>query len=70
VTRRGPYLAGTEFTAADIIMLFPLSTMRAFVPRDLTPYPHIRAHLSRIAERPAYQRALIKADPGFTPPMN
>jgi glutathione S-transferase len=65
-----PYLAGREFTAADIIMLFPLSTMRAFVPRDLTPYPHIRAYLGRIAERPAYQRAMTKADPGFTPPMN
>jgi glutathione S-transferase len=65
-----PYLAGREFTAADIIMLFPLTTMRAFVPRDLTPYPHIRDYLGRIAERPAYQRAMTKADPGFTPPMN
>jgi glutathione S-transferase len=65
-----PYLAGDEFTAADIIMLFPLSTMRAFVPRDLTPYANIRAYLTRIAARPAYQRAMAKADPGFTPPMS
>ena len=31
-----PYFAGSEFTAADIIMLFPLTTMRAFVPRDIS----------------------------------
>jgi glutathione S-transferase len=64
-----PYFAGAEFTAADIIMLFPLSTMRAFVPRDLTPFPHIRAYLTRIAARPAYQRAMAKADPGYSPPL-
>jgi glutathione S-transferase len=51
-------------------MLFPLSTMRAFVPRDLTPFTQIRAYLARIAARPAYQRAMAKADPGFTPPMS
>ena len=44
-------------------MLFPLSTMRVFAPRDLTPYPNIRAYLARIAERPAYRRAMEKADP-------
>lgn len=64
-----PYFAGGEFTAADIIMLFPLSTMREFSPRDLTPFPHIRAYLARIAARPAYQRAMAKADPGYSPPM-
>jgi glutathione S-transferase len=57
------YFAGAEFTAADIIMLFPLTTMRLFAPRDLTPYPNIRAYLKRIGERPAYQRAVAKADP-------
>jgi glutathione S-transferase len=64
-----PYLVGDEFTAADIIMLFPLSTMREFSPRDMTPYPNIRAYLQRIASRPAYQRAMAKADPGYSPPM-
>jgi glutathione S-transferase len=64
-----PYLVGDEFTAADIIMLFPLSTMREFSPRDMTPYPNIRAYLQRIAARPAYRRAMAKADPGYSPPM-
>jgi glutathione S-transferase len=59
------YLAGSEFTAADIIMLFPLTTMRAFVPRDLSAYSNIRAYLRRIGARPAYQRAMEKADPGL-----
>jgi glutathione S-transferase len=66
---QAPYFAGQSFTAADIIMLFPLTTMRVFAPRDLTPYPNIRAYLARIAERPAFQRAMAKADPGFTMPM-
>ena len=64
-----PYFAGETFTLADIIMLFPLTTMRVFAPRDLTPFPNIRAYLARIAERPAYRRAAEKADPGFQAPM-
>lgn len=65
-----PYFAGAAFTAADIIMLFPLTTMRAFVPRDLAPYPNIRAYLQRIGERPAFRRAMEKADPGFKVPLD
>jgi len=65
-----PYLAGGEFTAADIMMLFPLTTMRVFQPRDLAPYPAIRAYLRRIGTRAAFQRAMAKADPGFTPLLN
>src|SRR5262249_19755995 len=41
---KADYLAGKTFSAADIIMLFPLTTMRAFAPRDLSPYPNIRAY--------------------------
>ena len=48
-------------------MLFPLTTMRVFVPRDLSPYPNIRAYLQRIGERPAYQRAMKKGDPDMKP---
>jgi glutathione S-transferase len=62
-----PYFAGDEFTAADVMMLFPLSTMRAFAQRDLSPLPHVRAYLKRIGERPAYQLAMAKGDPGMSP---
>lgn len=63
------FFAGDAFTAADIIMLFPLTTLRLFVPRDLTPYPNIRAYLQRIGARPAYQRAMKKADPNLPPQL-
>jgi glutathione S-transferase len=65
-----PYLAGDAFTAADIMTLFPLSTMRVFAPRDLKPYPNVRAYLKRIGDRPAFQRAMAKADPGFKVPLD
>lgn len=65
-----PYLAGDAFTAADILTLFPLTTMRAFAPRDITPYPNIRAYLRRLGQRPAFQRAMAKADPGFEVPLD
>jgi glutathione S-transferase len=65
-----PYLAGDDFTAADILTLFPLTTFRVFAPRDMAPYPNIRRYLARIAERPAFQRAMAKADPGFQLPID
>lgn len=61
------YLAGAEFTAADIMSVFSLTTMRMFQPFDLRPYPHILAYLQRIGARPAYRRAMEKGDPGFAP---
>jgi glutathione S-transferase len=61
------YLAGDEFTAADIMSVFSLTTMRLFQPIDLAPWPNIRAYLQRIGERPAYRRAMAKGDPDLTP---
>ena len=61
------YFAGSEFTAADIIMVFSLTTMRSFLPFDLTPYPNILSYLRRIGERSAYQKAMKKGDPGMAP---
>jgi glutathione S-transferase len=65
-----PYLAGDALTAADLMTLFPLTTMRLFSPRDLAPYPHIRAYLARIAARPAYRRAMQAAEPGLALPLS
>jgi glutathione S-transferase len=62
-----PYFAGAEFTAADIIMVFALTTLRAFVPVVLAGKPNILAYLKRIGERPAYRRAMAKGDPTMTP---
>jgi len=60
-----PWLAGEEFTAADIMMGFPLTTMRYFAPLDLSPYAGILAYLRRIAAREGYRRAMAKGDPGM-----
>jgi glutathione S-transferase len=64
------YFAGRDFTAADIMMLFPLTTMRAFVQKDFTTFPNIKAYLQRIGARPAYQRAMQKGDPGMSPKLD
>ncbi len=59
------YLAGDELTTADIMAVFSLTTMRYFLPYDLSPYPAIRAYLQRVAARAAYRRAMAKGDPGM-----
>ncbi len=59
-----PWFAGAGISAADIMMLFTLTTMRRFAPRDMARYPNIRAYLKRVGARPAYRRAMEKADPG------
>ena len=64
---KADYLAGREFTTADIMLVFTLTTMRLFLPFDLAPYPNILAYLQRIGARPGYQRAMRKGDPDFTP---
>jgi glutathione S-transferase len=64
------YLAGSEFTAADIMIVFTLTTMRIFMPLDLSPYPHIQSYLRRMGDRPAYQRAMQKGDPDLVPMLS
>jgi glutathione S-transferase len=61
------FLAGSAFTAADIMSVFSLTTMRIFMPLDLSPYPNILAYLQRIGAREAYQRAMRKGDPDLVP---
>ena len=53
-----PYLAGDQFTAADIMMAYPFTTFRRHTrPIDLSPYPAIAAYASRLEARPAFRRA-------------
>jgi glutathione S-transferase len=59
------YLAGGEFTSADIMMGFSLTTMRYFLPYDLKRCPSILRYLGRIGQRRAYRRAMEKGDPGM-----
>ena len=60
-------MLGHELTAADIMAVFSLTTMRSFFPLDLSPYPNTLAYLQRIGQREAYQRAMKKGDPELTP---
>lgn len=61
------YLAGNTFSAADIVTVFSLTTMRLFLPLDLSPYPNILAYLQRIGARDGYRRAMQKGDPDMQP---
>jgi glutathione S-transferase len=58
-----PYFSGLEFTAADVMMVFPFTTMRRFLEYDLAPYANILAYLKRIESRPAYRKAMALAGP-------
>ena len=62
----GPWFAGAGFTAADVMMVFPFTTMRRFLDYDLAPYPNCLAYLQRIQSRPAYQKAMAVAGPTRT----
>lgn len=62
----GPWFAGERFTAADVMMVFPFTTMRRYLEYDLAPYPNIAAYMGRIEARPAYRKAMALAGPDVT----
>jgi len=64
--REVEYLAGGQFTTADIMIGFSLTTMRYFQPYDLARCPNVLKYIARISARPAYRRAMQKGDPGMT----
>jgi len=51
-----PFFAGEAFTAADIMMTFPFTMTRQFVPVDVEGHPAIADYVARMEARPAYQR--------------
>mgnify|MGYP006267017347 CR=1 FL=1 len=55
------WFVGGGFSAADIMMSFPLEA--AASRNDLSAYPNIRGFLERIHARPAYQAALERGGP-------
>ncbi|KAK3723286.1 hypothetical protein LTR37_002009 [Vermiconidia calcicola] len=57
------WLAGDEFTAADIMTVFTFTGMREFYQQDLSQYEAILAYLQRVLKREGYRRAMGKGDP-------
>jgi len=62
-----PFFGGANLTTADIMMVYCLTTSRAFRGLSIDGYPNLKAYLGRIGARPAYQRAMAKAEPGMAP---
>ena len=56
------FFAGDDLTAADIMMMYSLTTQRYWLgpTADLSPYTNILRWLQECANRPAYQRAMEK----------
>jgi len=55
------WFAGADFTAADIMMSFPLEA--AASRADALTRPHVKSWLQRIHARPAYKTALERGGP-------
>lgn len=57
------WLAGEDFTMADVMIVFSLTTMRTFAPYSLKGYNGILSYLKRISEREGYRRTRERGDP-------
>lgn len=66
--KNNKWLAGDEFTAADIMSVYPLTTQRYFGPQSsLKGHDNLLRWLQDCAARPAYQKAMEKGDPEMKP---
>jgi glutathione S-transferase len=80
---RRPYFAGSDFTAADIMMHFPLklgaptaagaavniAEIQTTDGAYWNDFPRLKDFMLRMAERPAYQRAMKSTMPNGPPSM-
>jgi glutathione S-transferase len=62
------YLAGAEFTCADIMVTFNLTSLSRVGGRHIDDLPNVLAYLERITKRPAYLRAMEIAGPAAVRP--
>ena len=60
------YLAGPEFTCADIMVMYGLTSPRIFGGRD--DLQNVRSYVERVSKRPAYIKAMQLAGPMAVPP--
>lgn len=58
------WLAGDEFTAADVMCMYPFTTQRYFGPQvSFKGYDNLLRWLKDCSERPAFKKAMEKGDP-------
>jgi len=62
-----PYLAGPDLTCADVMVMFPLTTLPLFGGRTIDDLPNVVSYVRRIEARPAYIKAMAIAGPKATP---
>jgi len=63
-----PYLAGDEFSCADIMVMFNLTSLPLFGGREISDLPNTKTYVDRLAARPAYKKAMTIAGPTAQPP--
>lgn len=62
------YLAGDEFTCADMMVVYNFGNILASGGKTVADLPNTNAYFDRIKARPAYQKAMQIAGPEATPP--
>jgi glutathione S-transferase len=60
---RHPWFGGARFSAADIMMMFPLNVATSLNIVDEGQFPNVAAWKKKAQTRPAYQRMLAAARP-------
>jgi glutathione S-transferase len=61
--KKHEWFGGSEFSAADIMMKFPLNAATGLNVVDVAQFPKVAAWQAKIEARPAYKRMLAKARP-------
>jgi glutathione S-transferase len=57
------YLAGPDFTLADVMSGFAVTTLPALGGRTFEDLPNIQRYAQRLKQRPAWQKAMAIAGP-------
>lgn len=65
---KNPFVAGSDFSCADIMVTFNLTSLSRFGGRTIDDLPNVQAYVARIAQRPAYVKAMKIAGPTATRP--
>ncbi len=65
---RSAFAAGSEFTCADVMVMFNVASLPLFGGFRTQGMPNIQAYMKRIEQRPAYQKAMQIAGPGASAP--